>query len=77
MSKEKLKRRRLNKLTGFDKFLIFLRLVFGMVVFFSANSVVKTTPYCEVASIIGLIISLTSGVQIKISNFLKGWTSQK
>ncbi|MBS3091500.1 hypothetical protein J4217_03580 [Candidatus Pacearchaeota archaeon] len=55
---------------------MFTKLILGVVIFFTSLRLINESPYREIASILGIIVSLTSGVRITLSNFFKDWTSQ-
>ena len=50
-----------------------MKLIIGLVIFFTSHNVIKLSPYDDISSIIGGLISLTSGITISLKNIFKDW----
>lgn len=65
-----------SKLTRGMLVFMFFQLILGGVFFFASLKMIDESPYREIASILGIIVSMTSGIKIKFSNLFKDWTNQ-
>ena len=54
---------------------MFLKLIGGFCIFFFSLKLINDSPYKEIASILGILVSLTSGITITFSNLFKDWTN--
>lgn len=56
---------------------MYFKLIIGTLIFFTASTFVDQSPYKEIASLLGIIVALTSGIRITLSNVFKDWTNQE
>ena len=76
MVKKQKKKRKQKPLNIGMLIFMFCQLFVGLIIFFASLKFIELSPYREIASILGIVVSLTSGIKVTFSNIFKDWTSQ-